>query len=385
MCATVSEAIHQCQARVAKTEIDNLLRSAEVPFIQPFWDMTPSRMQFGKLQSQFVPHARYAVLYADGRWRSVTYDDFQKLHGVPKMLRWGILDLMASGAFMAYITADGEFKGMRYFSRPLIVQSANASCTYTAVERAMPIFNRAGLQTICEKCPFAIYSMSPDASSANERMKEKMKRVIPSNCGMVSSKCAAHSAHRIIESRERDVIGNVYATNVTCSQIGHQNKLVASLWDESEDVLTNFHVGYPPAEYYEHNLQIVKHTLLRRSAFVKGSAAIDDEFDIDEYPSAKKLLVNLPGDWTKPRLEFWTCGRAISPDGARLLVYNTLIENDILQGLYNYQCASCLPLYVYHLCRMSITDICCVSMSTLYYSEARPRHCRLSIDVFRSS
>ena len=81
-------------------------------------------MAFGALQDRLVPHARYALLFADGLWRSVTYSEYQQLRG-SRAPRFGILDVMVAGLFVSYIGANGEMNGIRFFARPKIVQRGN--------------------------------------------------------------------------------------------------------------------------------------------------------------------------------------------------------------------------------------------------------------------
>ena len=74
-----SEALHHAQEVFAAEEVEELYDQDIVPVITKCYDMTPSRIHFGQLQSRLVPVARYAV-EEDGRWRAVSYDDYLKAH-----------------------------------------------------------------------------------------------------------------------------------------------------------------------------------------------------------------------------------------------------------------------------------------------------------------
>ena len=130
-------------------------------------------------------------------------------------------------------------------------------------------------------------------------------------------------------SREKEVVGDVHASCVACSH--HQNVLQSTLHEITAEV--QYIVGYPPKHFYENNKTILYHTLLRREVYVKGSIHNDlfyDSVDIEQYPEAMEILSVLNGDWTIPRIQFYTAGRSISESGARDLIFGILIRADVL-------------------------------------------------------
>ena len=75
----------------------------------------------------------------------------------------------------------------------------------------------------------------PDACSANARKKAKTFSELPDNVFGVDGTCGTHQGHRIVESREKDMIGNVHAVFVTCANVGHQNRIQRALQSPPHD------------------------------------------------------------------------------------------------------------------------------------------------------
>ena len=120
----------------------------------------------------------------------------------------------------------------------------------------------------------------------------------------IHARTSNSQAHRVILSREKEVVGDVHASCVACSH--HQNVLQSTLHEITAEV--QYIVGYPPKHFYENNKTILYHTLLRREVYVKGSIH-NDSVDIEQYPEAMEILSVLNGDWTIPRIQFYTAGR----------------------------------------------------------------------------
>ncbi len=90
-------------------------------------------------------------------------------------------------------------------------------------------FSAAGIAELCADVEFSILNEHPDSASSNGRKKAKTSQQLPSNCLFVNGVCDAHQAHRVVELREKDVVGNVHAIAVSAANREIQNKLQLSL------------------------------------------------------------------------------------------------------------------------------------------------------------
>ena len=160
------------------------------------------------------------------------------------------------------------------------------------------------MEGICREVPFAFLLEPPDAASANLRKQEKTSGELPSNCGHIKSKCSCHQGHRIVESREKRQVGNVYAACFTCSAVSHQSRMQESLWSVLGEM--DFHVGYPNPEWRKHSAEAIRHTVLRREQFLGGRIHDDGPVSLRQFPHVVKFLTSWNGDWTQRRVAFWT-------------------------------------------------------------------------------
>ena len=102
----------------------------------------------------------------------------------------GIVDIMAAGATMVHMSpTDGTLQGMRFFCRPMIVAHADASCTFSAMDRVAKVFSQQGLEALCRHVPFAILCEPADGAVSNERKKLFTAEQCPANCGFIGCKC----------------------------------------------------------------------------------------------------------------------------------------------------------------------------------------------------
>ena len=138
----------------------------------------------------------------------------------------------------------------------------------------------------------------------------------------------AHQGHRIIESKMKKMVGNVHAVAVTCCHVGNQSKLQNALAELLRTL--DYNIGYPQPEWLSHNMAVLRRTLLRRHLFVSGT--VQDELVIDLPPAIEKFYNAFNGDWRKPRVSFWTAGRNISKEEAKLLLFGAALEVDLLQS-----------------------------------------------------
>ena len=332
--STVGSIVAETQHVFGDVEIDRLCISNAVPTILKFYDATPSRVRFGKLQDIIMPWARFPVWDSDAkRWRLVPYTDYASTAS-GRLPGFGILDILGTGATITYMDQDtGEIEGVKFMTRPMVLQRGNSSCIFAGVEAAIPEVSIASIVRICQNVDFAFWLEMPDAHTANTKTQEHTKTKLPENCGMVAGKCGGHQGHRIVQSREKTVIGDVHAIAVTCLNTGFQNRFQKSLHLLLKSPERFQYIdGYPDPEWRAHNEQVLLHTILRRDAMVNGGVLDFSEASLDAFPVAQRFLDTLNGDWTKPVVQCFTCGRAITEDVARELVFASIIEIDMLQA-----------------------------------------------------
>ena len=331
MVATSASVISSCQDRVVSDEISGLRSLHAVPFCLKWYDGTPISVKFGRLQEELMPYARYPVMDPDTKeWKSVGDLEITKRLGPGRLPSFGTVELMVRGGCMHFMCPTSrQIQGIRVFAKPAVLQHGGASCIYRGTEDSIPAFSAEGLSSICEEVPFLFYCELPDGHSANARKQEKTRAALPSNCGMLTAKCGSHQAHRILASREKLIVGDVHACFVMSSHGGNQNRMqkaARTLVDKME-----YNVGYPHPSFEHYNASILLRTVLRRRAFIQGGIDLS-KASIHDHPLAVKFLVLLNGDWTKPRISFYTAGRNIGPQEAKELIFSAIIEMDILQA-----------------------------------------------------
>ena len=122
------------------------------------YDCTPTRVQFGQLQQQLLPVARYAVLGENSKWKLVSYDEFVKEHGGPKFLRSGIVELLAGACSIIHMGSDDLLHGMKKLCRPMILARSNASCVYSATEKLFGCLSKSSLAKLGARITFGFMS-----------------------------------------------------------------------------------------------------------------------------------------------------------------------------------------------------------------------------------
>lgn len=221
----------------------------------------------------------------------------------------GTLDLLAQRTTVHTISASGQLGGFRAFALPSFLQSGGASCLYGAVDCG-PAGFKEDLGRLASNVPLGMVSEAPDACSTNKRKMAKTFAELPANILGVEGECGTHQGHRIIESREREMVGNVHAVHVTCTQTGHQNRLQAALKTLLHSDSIAFYVGPPMEEWVARNRSIAERTLLRRHRFV--AVGMQDETKLTE--AVDKFLGFWNGDWTNHRPSHFCQGCRPLPD-----------------------------------------------------------------------
>ena len=209
----------------------------------------------------------------------------------------------------------------------MLLARSNASCTYSAVEDAIKPFGSQGVRQISEACPCAYVGEAPDDAASNKRKKENSRLDCSDNTGFVGSKCGGHQGHRVVESRHKKLVGHVHAVRVSAVAPSNQAMLQSALVQLLDK--SNFIVGKPDPMFYKHNLLVVKHTLLRREMFTRGSLIVSATLDIDQYPCAKTFLSAFNGDWRDRVPSFYTDGRDMSHSEAKRFMFAAAMVVDL--------------------------------------------------------
>jgi hypothetical protein len=134
--AAVSSSIWLEQSDFVKQRLSEIQLDGRIPVVSKFYDCTPMRLAFGRLQPQLHVHARYPLRLADNKWTSVPLDEFLKARPDRNRssLRYGVLELLAQGMTCHSLSSSSMFEGFRVFCRPRILQAGTASCIYTATD-----------------------------------------------------------------------------------------------------------------------------------------------------------------------------------------------------------------------------------------------------------
>lgn len=244
---------------------------------------------------------------------------------------FGIVELLAQTADVSVVSDDGTWSGFKIFIRPQILERSNASTLYTAVDTAIPQLSDQGIVEMCRHIPFMWCNSQPDGCSSTRRERAARQDARPSNCFDLSgsSSCVPHQGHRIVASREKTIIGDVYSTHFTCSQTARQLALQRQLWHLVDSELDISYAEPDPA-WRRNNLIVVTRTVIRRQLFEPtGTSAEWMENEIAEHPFALKLINHLNGDWALPRLVHHCNGCCSDLDACKLTTFSLLIEADI--------------------------------------------------------
>eukprot|EP00959_Pyramimonas_sp_CCMP1952_P114994 2404067-Pyramimonas_sp.AAC.1 len=123
MVAAVSAAAIEDQTEWLSAELSRMQCLRASPVISKFYDCTPHRFRFGRLQAVLHPHARYPLL-VDDRWTTVTLDDYLAAKPDAGPMRFGILELLAQGITCSYTSpVTDQMHAVRVLCRPRILQS----------------------------------------------------------------------------------------------------------------------------------------------------------------------------------------------------------------------------------------------------------------------
>ena len=173
--------------------------------------------------------------------------------------------------------------------RPLFLQNGKASSIYKAIDQSCDLVSREGLQHISITCPHSCLCEVPDAASANKRNKQKRFNQLGPTQYAVDNDCADHQLHRIVQSTEKQVIGDLHAMHVTCTNTSNQNRLQKALWELIDEEL-DYRVGSPDDSWAQRNELIAEYTVLRHSRHVADGMSEPSEGTLDSLRTFLILL-----------------------------------------------------------------------------------------------
>lgn len=139
------------------------------------------------------------------------------------ILPFGTLDLLAQQSTLHWVDSRNIFDGIKDMTMPSFVQNGKASCLYGATEAMSPALSDAKMSALAGCVPLGLVQDQPDACPANARKKRESFEHMPSNILGVDGNCGCHQGHRIVESSEKEVIGNLHAVHMTCSPLHKPN------------------------------------------------------------------------------------------------------------------------------------------------------------------
>ena len=141
--------------------------------------------------------------------------------------------------------------------------------------------------------------------------------------------CDAHQCHRVVQSKEKEVIGDLGAIADTSANPEMQNKLQMGL--KHELLGTVYIRGEPDPSVMNQNYNVAKHTLLRRHACIVNDPR-DGAGEGDADKAVETFLKFWNGDWSSPVVTHICGGCCSGPDEARENLFSSAIEVDLLQS-----------------------------------------------------
>ena len=333
--ACVAGAVAVEQREYIQAELAKLREMEGCPVFVRFYDCTPIRMRFGRLQEDLAPLARYVIRNGD-KWSTVTFREFLRRYPNSKVLRAGVLELMAHGISCTYVRPSNqpEMASFRSMSKPMILEKGDSSCLYSACEDAEPQMSVSAFQELSRRVPFAILNEVPDAASGNSRKKAATWEHLPDNFFGVDGTCGAHQGHRIVGGPEKELVGHVHAVHVTCSHFSNSGRLAAAFWKMLDNM--EYHMASPSPHWTARNKTIMGFTLLRRREYVASEETDEPVLGRDNAnaEAVSKFLSLWNGDWTAPVFQHFCGGPGCceSPEDAKQKMYATAMEVNLLQS-----------------------------------------------------
>ena len=131
------------------------------------------------------------------RWFSFNYTDYIANAGKKAPTSAGVLEIFGMMVQIAWTTNDGRERHVDAMAAPGILENANASVCFAAVNDILPAVSLGSITSICatQKCMWVVEV--PDGVSYIKRMVYSRGGKLPSNVFYPIWTCAAHRLHRI--------------------------------------------------------------------------------------------------------------------------------------------------------------------------------------------
>ena len=171
-------------------------------------------------------------------------------------------------------TASG-WTQRQVLSPPCVLEAANASCIFNALENAVPSMRVDAINMLARHMKFVFYVDWPDAASSNLRKQRALASKVADNVIYFNGPCAAHAVTRAIN--EERMTCDVYSIQFVVQPASHQHRLVAVMRRYIKDnlVIIDARCTPPPAHYKAHTEDMLRRTIGLRGVFVRARAGYD--------------------------------------------------------------------------------------------------------------
>ena len=323
-CTAVAKHLHRDAAKKLYQESGD----SHGVVMQRAFDSTPMLLRFGNMGQETMTTARYlkqvepTVEKPYQRWKLISYDEWRRDNPRARMPTMGVLELLVMNGDVVQPTFEDPVHWQKTFQArgqpfilPLsVIESNNASCTYSAIEEAFGSWNAEGLEALsklllrdAESIDGAEYYSNgsliivddvADMSRANGLFRKKMRdqfKALPNILYFANSYCAAHIIHRLITGMfgEEQVVGHVHACQHVLSITGRRELLLKALWTIIDRELI-VHRSSPPKSCTDLVSNVIQETLERRIKNVNARSGQDLDSAFDDE-SASPLTAALPG------------------------------------------------------------------------------------------
>ena len=308
-------------------------------FVGRHYDATPKLVEFGALQPEVCPHARYFKLDDDGKWKTITQEEWSRDHkgGLPGR---GTLELLAQNVQVGWVSMmNDRVEQASLLIPPCFLQDGKASTVFTATENAVGGLSTPDLVKLADSVDFIWLSEVPDSGKAMIRKKAatfEMLRLVPNAMVSPVTGCATHLLHRCLTNsiRSETMVGDTFAAAFVASQAHYQNRILQAVRQHVDKTLDFNQVDVPDPAWGARTEALLKFCFMRD---VRGRAHQDGSAKAargaaDVQAKIKLVLSGLSGDTTSPRVAHYelACGKCATRADAVELVVTSIISGEII-------------------------------------------------------
>jgi hypothetical protein len=144
----------------------------------------------------------------------------------------GVVEIFAQQQSLHFSRLDAQhrttFEDWDFLIKPRILESTNASATYSAVTEASRCSNASQLEAWCKLVRFLLVHDCPDQCGSNLRMQFFTAGSLPNNAFYIADSCASHRIHRIVAtcSDENKLAGDLHAIVFSCISTSSHEKML---------------------------------------------------------------------------------------------------------------------------------------------------------------